>query len=157
TMKSIRKLIVLVFILLFAASAQSDDLNTQLKEFRKFAIEQMKEDQVPGMVIGFLRWGNGEDKSWVEGFGYSDLENQVPTKSNSAFRLGSVSKPLTAAAVLLLAEKGKIDLDAEVQKYVPYFPKKKWPVTIRELLGHLGGISHYKDYKVEGHFKEHKS
>jgi CubicO group peptidase (beta-lactamase class C family) len=156
-MKSLRRLLFVLVIFLIASSAYSADLKAQLDEFRKFAVQQMKRDQIPGMTIGFLRWGNGEDQVWVEGFGYSDLENQVLTKSNSAFRLGSVSKPLTAAAVLLLADRGKIDLDAEVQKYVPYFPKKKWPVTVRELLGHLGGISHYKDYNVEGRIKEHKS
>jgi serine beta-lactamase-like protein LACTB len=44
-----------------------------------------------------------------------------------------------------LVEKGKIDLDAEVQRYLPGFPKKQWPVTIRELLGHQSGIRHYRE------------
>jgi CubicO group peptidase (beta-lactamase class C family) len=58
-------------------------------------------------------------------------------------------------AALKLAEEGKLDLDSEVQKYLPYFPKKKWPVTTRQLLAHLGGISHYKNYQTEGRIKEH--
>ncbi len=130
---------------------------TQLEEFRKFAAQQMQEDKVPGMTIGFIRWGDQNDLVWVEAFGYSDLENQVQAKAESAYRLGSVSKPLTAVAVLQLVEQGKINLDAEVQTYVPYFPKKKWPVTVRQLLAHLGGISHYKNYEVEGRIKDHKS
>ena len=117
----------------------------------------MKEDQIPALTVGFLRWGDQEPKQWIEAFGYSDLENQVPAKPETAYRLGSVSKPLTAAAVLLLVEQGKMDLDAEIQTYVPYFPKKKWPVTVRQLLGHLGGISHYKNYEKEGRIKEHKN
>ncbi|MCK4825481.1 beta-lactamase family protein, partial [bacterium] len=75
--------------------------------------------------------------------------------AKSAYRLASNTKSMTAAAILQLMEKGKIDLDAEVQTYVPYFPGKRWPVTVRQLLGNLGGISHYKDYDAEGHIKEH--
>jgi len=74
----------------------------------------------------------------------ADLENSVPATSRTLYRLGSVSKPLTATAALQLWERGKIDLDAPVQKYCPTFPQKEWPITTRELLGHLGGIRHYK-------------
>jgi len=64
---------------------------------------------------------------------------------------------VTAVGVLTLVEGGKVDLDAEVQEYVPYFPDKQHPITVRQLLGHLGGISHYRDYDAEGHFKEPKT
>jgi hypothetical protein len=56
-----------------------------------------------------------------------------------------------------LVEQKKINLDAEVRTYVPYFPKKEWPVTVRQLLGHIGGISHYKDEQKELHIKDHKT
>ena len=69
--------------------------------------------------------------------------------AQARYRMASVSKPMTAVGILVLAQQGKIDLDAEVQTYVPYFPRKRWPVTIRQLLGHLGGISHYKNYDLE--------
>lgn len=149
-----RKKFILSFLICFQAISLYADV---IDEFRKFAVQQMKEDQVPGMTIGYIRWGDGDDRIWTEAFGYSDLENQVVTRPNTAYRLGSVSKTMTAAAVLLLAEQGKIDLDAEVQTYVPYFPKKQWPITVRQLLGHLGGISHYKNYDTEGRIKEHKN
>ncbi|MGB9606210.1 MAG: serine hydrolase domain-containing protein, partial [Bryobacteraceae bacterium] len=57
---------------------------------------------------------------------------------------GSISKPITAVAVMRLAELGKLDLDAPVQRYVPCFPQKPWPITARLLLGHLSGIRHYR-------------
>ena len=63
---------------------------------------------------------------------------------------------MTAVAILQLAEQGKVDLDAEVQTYVSYFPKKQWPVTVRQLLGHLGGISHYRD-PAENRIRERKT
>ena len=59
--------------------------------------------------------------------------------------LGSISKPITATAAMLLWQQGKLDLDAPVQKYCPVFPPKDTPITTRELLGHLGGIRHYKE------------
>jgi CubicO group peptidase (beta-lactamase class C family) len=73
----------------------------------------------------------------------ADLENFAPATSSTLFRLGSISKPITAVAILQLTERGKLDLDAPVQKYCPAFPKKEWPITTHELLGHLGGIRHY--------------
>jgi len=124
-----------------------------IEKFEKFAKDRMAMDRAPGLSIGFLK---GDD-IWSEGFGYSDLENMVPAKPESAYRLASLTKTITAISVLQLVEAGKIDLDAEVQTYVPYFPRKKWPVTVRLLLGHLGGISHYKDYDVEGRIKVHKN
>lgn len=80
---------------------------------------------------------------WAEGFGLADVENQVPVTPESRFRLGSISKLITAAAVARLVETGKLDLDAPVQRYVPSFPDKGQPITPRQLAGHLAGIRHY--------------
>jgi serine beta-lactamase-like protein LACTB len=82
---------------------------------------------------------------YSEGFGFADLEERVPAWPTTKFRIGSVSKPLTATALVLLVEHGKVDLDAPVQKYVPSFPDKGASITPRMLAGHLGGIRHYKD------------
>ena len=81
---------------------------------------------------------------WSEGFGYADLEQGVPVTSETKFRVGSVSKPLTATAMTLLYEEGKINLDAPVQTYVPVFPQKRYPVSLRQLSGHTAGIRHYQ-------------
>jgi len=81
---------------------------------------------------------------WSEAFGYADLAAKRPTTTETQFRIGSVSKPLTADAVAQLYEAGKLDLDAPVQRYVPTFPDKGAPITTRLLGGHLAGIRHYK-------------
>jgi CubicO group peptidase (beta-lactamase class C family) len=86
----------------------------------------MKADGTVGLSVGFIK----DDFVWTKGFGFADLENKVPAKAESAYRLASITKPMTAVAVLHLVEQGKIDIDAEVQKYVPYFPKKNFPVSI---------------------------
>jgi CubicO group peptidase (beta-lactamase class C family) len=81
---------------------------------------------------------------WAEGFGWADIEQQVPVTPLTRFRVGSVSKPLTSVAVGVLYERGKMDLDAPVQKYVPSFPKKRWPISTRQVMGHVAGIRHYR-------------
>ncbi len=124
-----------------------------IQKYRDFLNLYMMWDKVPGLSVGFLKDG----VVWVEGFGYADLENSVPARPESAYRLASITKTITAMAILQLVESDKIDLDAEVQTYVPYFPRKKWPITIRQLLGHIGGISHYNNYDLEGHLKTHKN
>jgi serine beta-lactamase-like protein LACTB, mitochondrial len=84
---------------------------------------------------------------YSQGFGYADLEEHVPARPTTKFRIGSISKPLTATALMELVEAGKIDLDAPIQKYVPSFPHRD--VTVRMVAGHLGGIRHYKDGEME--------
>lgn len=96
---------------------------------------------VPGISVAFVQ--NGEFV-WSKGFGMADLENSVLATPTTLYRMGSVSKTFTATAAMELWESGKIDLDAPVQEYCPAFPEKPWPVTTREVLGHLGGIRHYK-------------
>jgi CubicO group peptidase (beta-lactamase class C family) len=64
------------------------------------------------------------------------------------FRIGSVSKPLAAAGLMLLVEKGKVELDVDIHRYVPDFPDKGYPITTRQLAGHLAGIRHYRGNEV---------
>lgn len=82
---------------------------------------------------------------WSAGYGIADLENAVPVTRDTVFRLASVTKPMTATAVLQLVETGKVDLDAPIQRYVPAFPEKQWPVTVRHLLSHQSGIRNWTD------------
>jgi CubicO group peptidase (beta-lactamase class C family) len=89
------------------------------------------------------------DYEWAKGFGMADLENSVPATPRTLYRLASISKPITATAALVLYEKGKLNLDAPVQKYCPAFPSKEAPITTRQLLGHLGGIRHYRTHSLD--------
>ena len=100
----------------------------------------MEASKAPGISAAVVQ--NGEFV-WSAGFGMADLEGSVPATSKTLYRIGSISKPITATAAMMLWERGKLDLDAQVQKYCPQFPQKQWPITTRELLGHLGGIRYY--------------
>jgi serine beta-lactamase-like protein LACTB, mitochondrial len=77
---------------------------------------------------------------WSAGCGLADRERGVPVRRSTRFRIGSLSKPLTSAGLARLHERGRLDLEANIQRYVPSFPRKQWPVTIRQLASHLGGL-----------------
>src|SRR5438874_290284 len=91
---------------------------------------------------------------WSEAFGYANLATKRPTTPTTQFRIGSVSKPLTADAVAQLYEAGKLDLDAPIQRYVPTFPDKGAVITTRLLGGHLAGIRHYQgdEFTLNRHY-----
>ncbi|MGA3350110.1 MAG: serine hydrolase domain-containing protein [Candidatus Sulfotelmatobacter sp.] len=101
----------------------------------------MASTHAAGIAVAVVE--NGE-YAWSQGFGFADLENNVPTSGHSLFRLASISKSLTATAAMELWERGKLDLDAPIQKYCPTFPAKEWPISTRQVLGHLAGIRYYK-------------
>lgn len=145
-----------LFPRLFSFQEKNAGQNTHegaIRSFERFVEEQMAFDRTPGISVGFIK----DDFTWARGFGYADLENRIPATRNSSFRMASITKTFTAIAVLQLVEAGKMDLDAEIQSYVPYFPQKKWPITVRQLLGHMGGIPHYVDQDKELHLKSHKN
>jgi serine beta-lactamase-like protein LACTB, mitochondrial len=96
---------------------------------------------IPGFAIAVAVDGK---IVWSEAFGYADVAAKRRTTPATQFRIGSVSKPLTADAVAQLYDSGKLDLDAPVQRYVPTFPVKSAPITTRLLAGHLAGIRHYQ-------------
>jgi CubicO group peptidase (beta-lactamase class C family) len=79
------------------------------------------------------------------GYGLADVENAVSAGPLTVYRLASVAKPITAVAVMQLVAKGKIDLDAPLQRYVSAYPEKQWPLTCRQLLCHQGGVRQWTE------------
>ena len=122
--------------------AQQPQLSADKQHQIEAAVSKfMASTHVPGLSVAVVE--NGEYE-WSSGFGFADLENNVPASEHTLFRLGSISKPITSVGAMELWEHGKLDLDAPIQKYCPAFPEKSKPITTRELMGHLGGIRHYK-------------
>lgn len=124
-----------------ALLAQTLPLERQ-HEIERIISQEMSRQSIPGLSVAV---GIGNDVVFTAGYGMSDLENFVPAKAHTQYRTGSIAKPVTAVAVMQLVEAGKLELDAQIQRYVTGFPQKQWPITIRQLLGHLGGIRHYSD------------
>jgi CubicO group peptidase (beta-lactamase class C family) len=87
----------------------------------------------------------GESVVWAQGFGFADLEQNVPVRSESVFRIASISKPIAATAAMQLVERGLVSLEDPIQRFVPAFPRKpQGEVRIRHLLTHTSGIRHYR-------------
>ncbi len=100
------------------------------------------EKKVPGISITVLQKGK---TVLQKGYGYADLENKTPIDPRkSIFRIASVSKNIAATALAHMVNDGLIDLDSSFYTYVPYYPKKKWDFTIRQLASHTAGIRGYR-------------
>lgn len=77
--------------------------------------------------------------------GYADLENRVPAAPATVYRIGSITKQFTAAAILQQVELGRISLDSDVAAYVPEYSSRSKRVTVRQLLNHTSGIRDFND------------
>lgn len=119
-----------------AATVQSDPRAAARTAIRR----AMAADQIPAMAVAVYQEGR---LIWSEAFGMADLEHNVPARTDSLFRIGSVAKVLTATLAVRLAEQGLVDLDRPIRDYLSEWPERHPPITLRQLLGHLGGIRHY--------------
>jgi CubicO group peptidase (beta-lactamase class C family) len=136
---------VLLFAAFFCFAAGTPAQIQTLSKEKQSQISQAASDfmaaaHIPGLSVAVVLNGR---PAWSAGFGMADLENFVPVTSATLFRLASVSKTITATAAMQLYERGRLDLDAPIQKYCPAFPQKDAPITSRQLLNHLSGIRHY--------------
>ena len=104
---------------------------------RQVARAAISEQSLPGLSVAV---GAGGEIVWVEGFGWTDIASRVHVEPHTKFRIGTASIALTSSAVGLLLEKGRLKLDDKIQTYVPEFPEKQWPVTLRQLMGHTAGV-----------------
>jgi CubicO group peptidase (beta-lactamase class C family) len=120
-----------------AAAASDGRYSGAIQEAKQLARELIVNENLAGLSVAVAVDG---ETVWAEGFGWADIANRTPVTPRTRYRLGSVSKTLTAAAVALLHDRGRLDLDAPVQRYVPAYPEKRWPVTTRQLLGDIAGV-----------------
>ncbi len=78
-------------------------------------------------------------------YGHADLENNVPAGNDTIYRIASITKQFTASAILQLVEQGRVDLDADINKYIPEFHTRGVRITIRQLLNHTSGVQNITD------------
>lgn len=118
-------------------------LQTELEPKIKAEIQQ---GNLPGFAIGVVK--NGK-LIYAKGFGVAKLGGNTPVTSKSLFHMASVTKTFVATAVMQLVEKGKIDLDAPLIRYLPYFrlnDERYRAITIRQMLSHTSGIPDTVNY-----------
>jgi serine beta-lactamase-like protein LACTB, mitochondrial len=148
-MQTTAQVSIALFILLYTPAYLIAQNKTTLPPGTVTQIEEliqaeMSQSKIPGVSIAVVR---DNQLRYAKGFGRADLENPTLANRLTVYRLGSLSKTITATAVMQLAEKGKLDLDAPIQKYCPAFPVKAWQITARHLLARLGGVRDYSNQK----------
>jgi CubicO group peptidase (beta-lactamase class C family) len=132
-MKLLRPSVLALFLVPAGAAAQAPDSAARVDSvFARFA-----GTAGPGCAVGVARAGQ---PVLSRGYGMADLEHDVPITPGTVFEAGSVTKQFTAAAVLLLAQDGRLSLDDDVRKHIPELPAYAAPITLRHLLNHTSGL-----------------
>lgn len=108
--------------------------------------EDYDQDGVPGCAVGVIQQGK---YIHAKGYGGANLEHGIAIDQQSVFRIGSVSKQFTALAIAILADRGDLDLDADVHTYLPELADYDTTVTIRQMVHHTSGMGDYNsDFEV---------
>jgi D-alanyl-D-alanine carboxypeptidase len=144
-------------LLFLQFAAAQNGLESGIDQFIRTEMERQK---IPGVSLAVVKDGK---PMLVKGYGFANLEHQVPVKPETIFQSGSVGKQFTATAVMLLVEDGKIGLDEKISKYLGEVPEPWKNITIRHLLSHTGGMTDYprdfdfrKDYTEDDLLKRAK-
>lgn len=105
-------------------------------------VEASIDPQGPGIAVAVAQDGNNLH---CKGYGFANLEWSNPVATDTVFRLASLTKPFTATAILLLAQRGKLNLSDPISRYLPDAPEDWHAITIERLLTHTSGLKDYKN------------
>jgi CubicO group peptidase (beta-lactamase class C family) len=108
---------------------------------REITRSAVASQNVPGISVAV---GADGEIVWAEGFGWANVDNPTPVTPRTKFRAADASRSLTSAAVGLLLEQNALHLEDEIQLHVSEFPKKPWPVTLRQLMAQVAGVPDYR-------------
>lgn len=129
---------LLVLVLLVVASFSPSSVFSQTDSVDEYIQAEMKKRLIPGLALVVIQ--NGEIVK-MKGYGYANLEHNVPVTPDTVFELASVTKQFTATAIMLLVEEGKIKLDDPINQYLPKSPEQWRGVKLRHLLTHTAGLA----------------
>src|SRR5262245_14970123 len=139
--RRVARLLPLVLALHASADLAHGEGQSAEAQTRAYMEKRWRSGATPGGAVAVVKHGK---LVFSDGVGYADLDNLIPTTASTVFNIGSVSKVVTAVAVMQLMEHEKVSLDDPIQKYVPAFPDKGSPITIRHIMTHTSGIRHYR-------------
>lgn len=127
--------------LALASSACGPNLPEGLPEsIDRIVVEEMREHGLAGVAVAVAR---GPFIVHAAGYGFADVENSIPVTPETVFRVGSITKQFTAAAILDLVDEGRLSLDDRLTEYLPDYPGPGADVTVSMLLSHTAGIKNY--------------
>jgi CubicO group peptidase (beta-lactamase class C family) len=121
-------------------AAHAQDTRALVNYVDSVATAAVAEHRTAGVSVAVVKNGR---TVLAKGYGFADLENDVPATSETVYRIGSITKQFTSAAIMRLMEQGKLSLDDTLQKFLPNFPAQGNHVTVRNLLNHTSGIKSY--------------
>jgi len=122
------------------SSARAQDNRALIRYVDSVANAAVAEHRTAGVSVAVVKNGR---TILAKGYGFADLENDVPATAETVYRIGSVTKQFTSTAIMRLVEQGKVSLDDTLQKFLPDFPTQGNRVTVRHLLNHTSGIKSY--------------
>lgn len=144
----------LFLVVIPAAPSLSDDGLINAKEqVRQVLAERIENTNAPSLSVAVAK----NNKLVVAvAVGLANLEKEIPATVQTQYRTGSVAKVIGTTAFWTLVQSGKVSLDDNIREYLPYFPQKRWPITLGHLLTHTSGIRHYAfgEYGTNKHFKD---
>jgi len=132
-------MVFIIICFVFLSTAVFGQVNE--KQIVKYLQQVRNETGAPGISVAVAVMGK---IIFSGGAGFAELENMIPAAGSTVHNVGSVSKVMAAVAIMQLVEQGAVELDVPIQTYVPYFPEKRWEITLRRILTHTSGIRHYK-------------
>jgi D-alanyl-D-alanine carboxypeptidase len=128
----------IILVLLLFPPLRSSPVSAQTDPVDEYIQVEMKKRLIPGLALVVIQ--NGEVIK-TKGYGFANLEHEVPVTPDTVFELASVTKQFTATAVMLLVEDGKIKLDDPIVEYLPNSPEQWKGITVRHLLTHTAGLA----------------
>lgn len=134
-----RNAVVAVLLLASCASAPHDDYSFAISAARADVNALLSKDKIPGAAVAVAV---GDHIVWHETFGVTSLDTKEPVRAETRFRVGSLTKLMTATALMRLVQAHRVQLDDPVSRYIPGFPHGE--ITLRQIAGHLSGIRHYQ-------------
>jgi len=137
-----RLALVLALVAPAVAFAQAPSYARERARIDSLVSAEVAATPIAGISIAIVK---GRDTVAMKGFGFADLENQVPATPEHIFRIGSVTKQFTSAAIMLLVENGKLSLDDTLGAMLPNMPAAWRKATLTQLLNHTSGIPSYTD------------
>jgi CubicO group peptidase (beta-lactamase class C family) len=127
-------------LLLFAVTCLGQNGNTTAID--NYVQAEMTKQKIPGFALAIVK--NGQIVI-AKGYGFSNVEHQVPVKPETIFQSGSVGKQFTATAIMMLVQEGKVKLDDKISTYLGEVPDAWKEITVRHLLTHTSGLTDYPD------------
>jgi len=140
--KGVCSAVLVIAVLSSVAIARADEFD----HVRDLTRQRMAEEHVPGMSVAVARQGK---IIWEEGFGWANVERRTPATENTVYSLASVTKPISATALMILSEHGKINLEKPVNSYLGSVKLKAWQgrardATVGQMASHMAGLpEHY--------------